>query len=145
MGRPEADGTGTKGKEAVGYIKRYFPKRDPKYFIQGNKLLMSLSQLQEGEQRHNMLCFTEDQVSAIKVNRHCTCIPLFGTSVASELLKTVSKDFKSFRLWLDPDKRKEAVKQCLNLRTRGYDISPIFSDVDPKELSDEVILSYINC
>ena len=85
------------------------------------------------------IVFTEDIVSAIKVSRHSTAIPLLGCSVQTEHLTLANKYGKVFKLWLDPNKRKEAIQQCLRLRSLGVNITPIFSEADPKELSDKEI------
>ena len=127
----------------IGTQSRGFPKSTPKYKILGDKLQMSRSMLRNRDSSLP-LYFCEDQVSAIILNRRVPCVALFGTQVSLELIKWGSKTFSSFRLWLDPDKRKESVKQCLKLREKGFNISPVFSDLDPKELDDGRIHYYTN-
>ena len=98
---------------------------------------MSMSML--GDRRGDLLVFTEDVLSAIKVSRIVPAVPIYGSSVPLELVLRGLESFKSFKLWLDPDKRKESIKQCLNLRQKGIDISPVFSNNDPKEEEMETI------
>lgn len=83
-----------------------------------------------------VVIFVEDIVSAIKVGRHTTTIPLLGCVVQKDHLSLAKKYADTFYLWLDPNKRKDSIQQCLRLRGLGLNISPIFSEVDPKELSD---------
>lgn len=126
----------------VGFQARHF-SGERKYTIRGNKVGMSLSLLPQAPEgsdtKARLLLLTEDLLSSVKVNRVCPAIPLFGCSVPLEVILKGAEAFQRFGLWLDPDKRKEAVKQCLNLKQKGIDIQPVFSRVDPKELSyDEI-------
>lgn len=121
-----------------GYEVRFFPARTPKTRSYGSKVRMSMSMLR-CTTKELPLIFVEDVVSCIKVSRYFPCISLFGSNLSLELLEWGLESFGSFRLWLDPDKKKSSVEQCLNYRQKGYDISPVFSDYDPKELSDNEI------
>lgn len=99
--------------------------------------------LQQSSKTSEVLYFVEDRISAIKVSRCVPTVPLFGSHLSLELIARVSKRFKRFRLWLDPDKKKDAFKQCLNLKQKGFNIDAVFSDKDPKELSDKEIYDKI--
>ena len=128
----------TDSNSLVGYqIRRISTEHRQRYEIRGNKLQMSINSLKRTAGSH--LIFVEDLLSAIKVARFTPCIPLYGSILPPELLEWSLKRFNRFSLWLDPDKRKECVKQCLNYSQKGYDIKPIFSNVDPKECSDVYI------
>jgi hypothetical protein len=62
---------------------------------------------------------------------------LFGSHVPLELVLRCLPDFKSFAIWLDPDKKKEAVLQALKLKSKGIDIRAIITeDKDPKHLTN---------
>jgi hypothetical protein len=89
----------------------------------------------------------EDIVSAIKVSRYVSAMPLYGCSVGSERFSRLSKicpRTSKFLVWLDPDKRKEAVTEARRGRLQGLDVSPIFSDKDPKEMTYEQIKEILN-
>lgn len=131
------------GDDRVGIQYRHFGESKRKYTIQGNKLRMSRASLRRTlpSPFPECLVFVEDIVSCVKVRRQFNCICLYGCTIPLELIITYLEAFKTFRIWLDPDKKKEAVKQCLNLKQKGIDISPIFSEDDPKALTDEQIRS----
>ncbi len=129
------------GDKVIGYQSREFPEGKPKYKTKGNAVDMSMSVLckESTDLGSSKLFFVEDRISAIKVSRCVPTVPLFGSHLATELLERVKNQFTSFGLWLDPDKRKSAFKQCLNLKQKGFNIYPVFSDKDPKEHTDEEI------
>lgn len=121
----------------VGKIIRHF-SGNRKYTITGNKLEMSLASLKR--RIDSKLVFVEDLISCIKVNRQEPCICLFGTHIPSELILRYLGAEISMRLWLDPDKKKDALKQALNWRQKGFDISPVIQGtMDPKDYSDTAI------
>lgn len=84
----------------------------------------------------------EDIVSAIKLSKTVSAMPLYGCHIGverfSRLSKLLPKQSKVL-IWLDPDKRKEAVKESRRGQLVGLNCSPIFSDKDPKEHSYEEI------
>ena len=132
--------------KVFGYQTRGFPEQVPKYITKGTPFDMSMSIIWKEESTDlgrtstdKVLYFVEDRISSIKVNRVCPSVPLLGSHVSLELITALSTRFKRFGLWLDPDKRKSAFKQCLNLKQKGFEIEAIFSDRDPKEHSNNEI------
>ena len=113
------------------FVCRGFGKKW-KYLIRGEKHYPVFHQ---GEGR---IVLTEDVVSAIKVSRVVTAMPLLGCITNQEHID-IAKQYGSIILWLDPNKRKEAIQQVLRWRQQGVDITPIFSEVDPKELTTKLI------
>lgn len=114
--------------------ERYFgdnPKH-PKYLTFGNKTdeLLYL----EGANIRDKLIFVEDFVSAIKVRRLISTMPLLGVSVPEGVLTWTKGRFKALGVWLDLDKAaeglREAAKASLYVPCRA-----ILSQADPKELS----------
>lgn len=90
----------------------------------------------------NSLVLTEDIVSAIKVSKITRAMPLFGCSVGTtrfKRIKTMLGAHEKVFVWLDPDKRKEAVLEARRGILCGINVSPIFSDKDPKEMKYEQI------
>ena len=118
----------------VGWIGRNFGTTGPKYRIQGIKKEMSRV-YGEG----STLVFTEDLLSAIVVSRVTAARPLFGTSLNQDYVT----GYESYKLWLDKDKRIEAMKQSNKFRQYGINISPVFSEEDPKSYSDKEIKDYL--
>jgi len=128
-------------KQLLGVQTRFF-NSTRKYTIKGNKLQMSIASLKGGEKSVTLI-FVEDILSAIKLSKYCNAIPLFGTYIPLELILRYQGDYKSFKVWLDPDKKKEALKQALMLKAKGFNITPELSfDKDPKEVSHKELEVY---
>jgi hypothetical protein len=94
------------------------------------------------------IVLTEDIVSAIKVSKCCVkAMPLFGSFVGVTRFKRLYVLFGNnfeVALWLDPDKRKEALKETKLGRVHGLVTRIIFSDKDPKEHSWQDIKNIIS-
>lgn len=90
------------------------------------------------------LIFTEDVVSAIKVARHTTASPLFGSNLPANRLNWACERFSGVGLWLDPDKRTESLKAVIRGQMVGHPVFGIYSDKDPKEHSDKEIELLVN-
>lgn len=85
---------------------------------------------------------TEDYVSALRIGRQHNAIPLLGTSVPMELVLRLLGRFEPVLVWLDPDKRREALQ--LSHRISQYVASrAILSDKDPKDYTDDEIGRYL--
>ena len=123
-----------KESELVGWIGRNFGETGAKYQIHGMKKEFS-TVYGEGD----VVVFTEDLISAVVVSRVTAARPLFGTSLPPNYVQ----GSKSYRLWLDKDKRIEAMKQCNHYKQYGIDIRPIFTEKDPKEYTNEQIKEFL--
>ena len=91
-------------------------------------------------ERH--LVLVEDIISAIKVSQFAQAMPLFGSNIGLERWKRLSKivgtDIKCI-VWLDPDMRKQSIKEAALGSSIGMNTGIVFSDKDPKEVSREEI------
>jgi hypothetical protein len=122
-------------------------KKIPKWYGEGNLKdifnILGRSQgafgleLAMGFDSPNILVLTEDIVSAIKVSIcGVMAMPLYGCVVGRERFKRLYKlygDTVGIYIWLDPDKRTEALKEAKLGQLCGLHTHPIFSDKDPKE------------
>lgn len=113
----------------IGYIGRRFSGTGSKYVIKGEK-----TKFTKIYGSGTSLIFTEDLISAVKVGRVQSALPLFGT-----YLKTLPKGYSKYYLWLDKDKQKSSVEQCRKWRQYGYNINPIITNKDPKEYNEHQI------
>lgn len=121
---------------------RSFKEGDRKWFSQGNlKTLFHI--LPVNYERQNSLVLVEDIVSAIKVSRIQPAMPLFGSTIGLERFKTLYSRFSKVLIWLDPDMRKQSLKEANRGKQLGMDIQVVFSDKDPKEHDNDDILSII--
>lgn len=132
----------------IAYQGRYFGTQSsavakvPKWYGKGN-LKDTLNILGKG----TTLVLTEDVVSAIKVAKcGVRAMPLYGCVVGDRFkhIKTMLEPSEKVLVWLDPDKRTEAVKEAKLGRVYGINCTPVFSEVDPKEmLYDEIKASLV--
>lgn len=122
----------------IGYNGRRFGGEGSKYVVKGFKRGFSRV-YGEGD----VLVFTEDLLSAIRVSRVCAAVPLYGTSLDKDFVIHLPKKYNKYILWLDKDKRVEAMKQAKTMLQYGYPFSCIFTDKDPKEYNKEEIAIYL--
>lgn len=118
------------------YQGRSFRPDRPKYLTKGKPVLTFYG---DGDK----LIVVEDVLSAIKVSRVTTAMPLLGSYMPLEWATIVCKRFKQVGIWLDRDKAKESLKMARILRERGLDSGSIITDLDPKEYSTEKIKEFI--
>lgn len=91
----------------------------------------------------NILILVEDIVSAIKLERAGYAVmPLFGCVVGGYRfgkLRLLQNNSSKTIVWLDEDKRTEAVREAKLGRLFGLDCTVIFSKRDPKDETFESI------
>lgn len=126
------------GPDLVYYQGRLLTGKGPKYLnvkAAGAKNVFFKSY----QTNCNILCITEDILSAIKVGRHVQGLALLGSYMPLSLTQII-KGYRRVYLWLDPDKRKEAAKYAQQFSSlTGIPITPLFTDKDPKEYSNAEI------
>ncbi len=114
----------------------------PKYWSEGarGKVIM----LHTNNVMNDRVVFVEDVISAIKVGRVATACPILGSRIPTEYLVALSKTFSKAVIWLDGDKRKEALKQAIHLNSFFRDgVKVVFTDKDPKTYANNEILTKI--
>lgn len=118
----------------LAYQGRYFgeDKGKPKWWGQGDLKNVHHYLLTKPPGDSIILC--EDIVSAIKIQKAgYNSMPLFGSHIDVKRLSRLAVRFYKVGIYLDPDKRKEALKFALLGRSLGLDTWTIFSNKDPKE------------
>ena len=109
-------------------------KKYPKWFGKGN-----LKDTFNIINQNNRLVLTEDIISAIKVSKcGVGAMPLFGCQIGRERFKRLYSLIdrgSDVLIWLDPDKRKEALLEERMGLLSGLATRVIFSSKDPKEHS----------
>jgi Zn ribbon nucleic-acid-binding protein len=85
------------------------------------------------------LVIVEDMMSAIKVGRQCSCMPLLGSSLPMNKLMIIYNNYKDVLVWLDHDKYRAGanIKEKLNLLGICADV--VLTDLDPKCYHDGFI------
>lgn len=128
----------------LGWQGRYFgdnPKH-PKWFTKGYiKDFIHLINPTESK----TIVYVEDIISAIKVGRHAAAVPIFGSFIPdTHSIRLYRMGYRNFRIWLDPDKYKEAHKFCAKITSLGFQCRVIRSDKDPKDYNDLELKEYLN-
>lgn len=81
---------------------------------------------------------TEGYLDAMKVGRVCNASPLLGSHIPLGRVLKASERFSSMGIWLDPDKKLEAVKMAVKA-SQHISTFVIISQKDPKEYYPEEI------
>lgn len=128
-------------KDIIAWQGRYFGEETGKvkWFGKGN-LKDTFNIL--GNKSSNKLILVEDIISAIKVSRFTSAMPLYGNNVGIERFKRLYKliDRKTqVVIWLDPDMRQKSITEHRRGILCGIDTRIIYSDKDPKEHNYEEI------
>jgi hypothetical protein len=120
--------TDTDGQKApVCTSTRSFSGRPPKYLTQGKK--QNSKKVWGVCTKRLILC--EDVVSAIKIGRTTSAKACLGVSLPAKILEIVP-NYDRIDVWLDPDKRLEALTMSNTLKQFGIESSPIYTQNDPK-------------
>ena len=82
----------------------------------------------------------EDIVSAIKCARHIPTMPVFGNHLSTANIMRLKRLTDNILIWLDPDMKQQSVKLASSIKEVGMDVKVIYSNLDPKQESDERIL-----
>ena len=91
----------------------------------------------------DVIVFVEDVISAIKVGRVASAIPMLGARIPVEWLAKC-KGFNRVIIWGDRDKAVENVRQsrrCSELL--GVQVESVITDLDPKDYNTKDIYNYI--
>lgn len=83
------------------------------------------------------IIIVEDIVSALKLSKYQSTLPLFGSHISPKKFQEISYFYDTIIIWLDPDKKKEALQfQKIGLQYCA-NVFVVFSDKDPKELKEQ--------
>ena len=118
-----------------------YPLDKPKYLTGGPKHDI-IHKVGIENKRDNAIIVTEDLLSAIKVGRLHQAAPLWGSTIPLGMVRKLATQYDVLGIWLDPDKKLEAVKQAI--RTSQY--IPTFvvdSALDPKQYTTVIISEFI--
>lgn len=132
------------GKGIVLTNERYFgtdPKH-PKYLTFGNKAQEVVVLRNRTESR---VVLVEDFVSAIKLHRYVTTIPLLGSKCPEKALDWLLRNAKVVGVWLDLDKAPEALREASKL-SQAITARAILTSMDPKDYKynqiKEILISH---
>ena len=90
------------------------------------------------------LVIVEDAVSAVKVSRQFTAMPLFCGHVSDKRLQRIKVcGFHNVAIWLDNDKAKAALKTTARAIEMGLTARTVVTPKDPKAYTDQEINVYL--
>lgn len=122
-----------------------FPKQQPKYLNNaGAAAKRALFLADENPVRRDVLVFTEDILSAIRVGRFCEAGAICGVRVNDYVLSILSR-YKTIILWLDPDTAGvSGMRKAAKLIELYHDdVRRILSQRDPKLLTNRAIEAHL--
>jgi len=91
----------------------------------------------------NSVTLVEDIVSAIKVGRHTTALPLWGSNISQHRIARLCKMFKTINIWLDNDKKLYATSARQRAAPFFHRAYITMSTFDPKVYDDEQIKQFL--
>lgn len=82
----------------------------------------------------------EDNLSAIRIARHTSAMPIIGATVSiDKLMRLYRTGVRKMVVWLDSNKWKESRNIAEKLKWIGCSSYSLFTEKDPKEYDDETI------
>lgn len=93
--------------------------------------------------KQNVLIITEDLLSAIKIARQGYAMPLWGSEASTPLLMRLKGICGGILVWLDSDKWKNAHDIVNRSQSIGLKAMCVFTNLDPKEYTDEKIKYFL--
>ena len=124
---------------------RNFSKFGKKYYTRG-----AVSEVVNYYDQKNLrlpedtVIVVEDMVSAIKISRQFTVLPLLGSFLSADRANRLNKFFKRIIFWLDYDKAESAMSQAMRMKQYGFTTNVIITKEDPKTYSDEEICDFVD-
>lgn len=124
----------------VGYTDRSYAGRTTKAIMRPRKRAIHYSP-SAWEDKSAAIYLVEDQVSAIKLGRHCPAVALLGTWLTPEEACALSYQTGTLHVCLDPDARVAALrlKRLYGMLFREVHIHTLAKD--PKDMTDEELVA----
>lgn len=85
----------------------------------------------------------EDIVSAIKVGRQASCVPVFGVGLTSKIATRLSKRFKRAVVWFDRDAARKGTQVAAMASQFFESTNTVVSEKDPKSYGNNEIRGYL--
>jgi Zn ribbon nucleic-acid-binding protein len=120
------------GRIVANLCRNFGPSKSlRKYLYYGSKGLPPIIRRAGSDMTTGIFC--EDILSAIKIGRSFTALPVFGASIDVDTLKWASERFNSVGVWLDRDMHHKVGKLAFRGSMLGSaKFFPVYSQEDPK-------------
>jgi hypothetical protein len=104
------------------------------------------STIRETDATHQrVVVIVEDTVSAARIAAVAAAMPCLGSYLPSHKLMALKRlKFTRLITWLDSDKLKESREIAQRAKWLGFDTKAVYTELDPKEYSDEEIMRTIS-
>ena len=113
-----------------------------KYFNQGSAagVLPIFSGLPRSGTSHRRIVVVEDAVSAARIAPQCDSMPCLGSYLPVQKITALKLlNYEFIDVWLDEDKLRESREIAEKSKWLGLSSRVIYTELDPKEYSDEEI------
>jgi hypothetical protein len=134
------------GNGLEGFQGRYFGNdvKIPKWIGKGKLNLVYNILHGTKSHKHVEIVLVEDIISAYKVNiAGWSVMPLYGMNSTSRLNHLKLLGYTNIILWLDPNMKKEMIKQGRKAILKGFKFRSVFSAYDPKDHTTQQIKGYL--
>ncbi len=86
----------------------------------------------------------EDVISATKVGRQTTALPVWGSNIPLKTLMRLQKQFAHLVIWLDKDMAVKSLRSAERAKQLGFaSVRSVITELDPKEYTDQQITQYL--
>lgn len=128
------------------YQARTFRGAQPKYLTFGSpERVLSIYNQKDKASSHTNLVVVEDMVSAIRISRQFSAMPLWGSSISiSKIGRLQFTHCDNLIFWLDYDKRQTSMSLANKARGFGFKSAVIITKQDPKDYSDPEISEFVS-
>lgn len=92
---------------------------------------------------NNCITVVEDVISAIKVGRHTSCLPLWGSNLSTNRIITLSNMYPNLNIWLDKDKQSYSIMGRQRAAPFFHRARSIISELDPKAYNSVSIVEFL--
>jgi hypothetical protein len=137
------------GNPACVQARNFRKGAKTKYYNQGSpsNVLPVFYPKREGEAGEGMdvaIVVVEDALSASRIASSCPSMPCLGSYLPSHKLMALKRlKFNRLITWLDSDKLKESREIAQRAKWLGFDTRVVYTELDPKEYSNEEIKAYL--
>jgi len=91
----------------------------------------------------NCITCVEDIISAIKVGRHTSCLPLWGSNLSTTRIVRLSRMYPNLNIWLDKDKQQYSIMGRQRAAPFFNRARSIISELDPKVYNDMSVIEFL--
>lgn len=131
------------GRPVVVQSRNFSANAKRKYFNSGS--VADVLPIFKSSSESRTIVVVEDAVSAAKISRQIDAMPCLGSNLPVRKLSALrALGYEYVWVWLDSDKFKEACHIADLAKWIGLVARPVYTDLDPKEYSNDEIIKHIH-